>query len=427
MNNAGGSTNDRSPDQRVVVTGMGAITPVGNTASETWEALKAGRSGIGPTTIVDASPWPCQIAGQIEDFDAEQYIPRKTMRHMTSASQLAVVAAHQAVEDSKLDLEQEDRDRIGVMIGTAAGNTVEEAEKLTMRLLDHDPGRLSPFLIVTLWPNMAAFYIAEALQVRGYSSTICTACAGATQAIGEAAEVIRRGEAEIMLAGGTEYLAAMIALDGFTTIRALATSYNDEPERAMRPFDADREGFVPAQGSAILVLESLAHAQARGARIQAEVLGHGTSNDAFHIIAPHPEGEGAVLAIRRALTSAGVGIEQVDYINAHGTSTPLGDVSETKAIKKVFGARAYEVPISSTKSMIGHMLGATGAVEAVACVMTIQEGIIHPTINYETPDPECDLDYVPNEARRAEVNIAMSNSFGLGGQNAVLLLGAYAA
>jgi 3-oxoacyl-[acyl-carrier-protein] synthase II len=346
---------------------------------------------------------------------------------MTSASQLAVVAAHQAVEDANLDLEQEDRDRIGVMIGTAAGNSVEEAEKLTMRLLDHDPGRLSPFLIVTLWPNMAAFYIAEALQVRGYSSTICTACAGATQAIGEAAEVIRRGEAEIMLAGGTEYLAAMIALDGFTTIRALATSYNDEPERAMRPFDADREGFVPAQGSAVLVLESLAHAQARGARIQAEVLGHGTSNDAFHIIAPHPEGEGAVLAMRRALTSAGVGIEEVDYINAHGTSTPLGDLSETKALKVVFGARAYNIPISSTKSMIGHMLGATGAVEAVACVMSIQEGIIHPTINYETPDPECDLDYVPNEARRAEVNIAMSNSFGLGGQNAVLLLGAYVA
>jgi 3-oxoacyl-[acyl-carrier-protein] synthase II len=425
MRNAGERPNHRSPDQRVVITGMGAITPVGNTACETWEALKAGRSGIGPTTVVDASAWPCQIAGQVKDFDPEQFIPRKKVRHMTAASQLAVVSAQQAVEDAGLDLDQEDRARVGVMIGTAAGNSVEEAEKLTMRLLDHDPGRLSPFLIVTLWPNMAAFYIAEALQVQGYNSTVCTACAGGTQAIGEAAEVIRRGDADIIFAGGTEYLAAKIALDGFTKIRALATSYNDEPERAMRPFDADREGFVPAQGSAILVLEGLHHARSRGARIYAEVLGHGTSNDAFHIIAPHPEGAGAALAMRQALASAAVSTDQVDYINAHGTSTPLGDASETKAIKAVFGARAYEVPISATKSMIGHMLGATGAVEAMACVMTIQEGILHPTINYETPDPECDLDYVPNEARKAKVDIAMSNSFGLGGQNAVLILGAY--
>lgn len=425
MQNRGNGTDHRSPDQRVVITGMGAITPVGNTVSETWEALKAGRSGITRTTMVDATPWPCQIAGQIKDFEPERFIPRKRVRHMTRSSQLAVVAAIQAVEDADLDLENEDRDRVGVLIGTAAGNTVEEAEKLTMQLMGEDVGRLSPFLIVTLWPNMASFYVAEALQVRGHNGTVCTACAGATQAIGEAAEVIRRGDAEIMIAGGTEHLAAKIALDGFTTIRALATSYNDEPERAMRPFDADREGFVPAQGSAMLVLESLAHAQARGVRVHAEVLGHGISNDAFHIIAPHPEGEGAALAIRRALASAGVGIEQVDYVNAHATSTPLGDVAETKAMKAVFGARAIDIPISSTKSMIGHMLGATGAVEAMACVMSIKEGIIHPTINYETPDPECDLDYVPNKARRAEVNVATSNSFGLGGQNAVLVLGRY--
>jgi 3-oxoacyl-[acyl-carrier-protein] synthase II len=272
---------------------------------------------------------------------------------------------------------------------------------------------------------MSAYYIAETHMLRGYNSTIVTACAAATQAIGEAAEVIRRGDAEVFVAGGTESLIAKIVLAGFTAMRALPTSYNDEPERAMRPWDANREGFAPAQGSGMLVLESLAHAQARGARIHAEVLGYGCSNDAFHIIAPDPEGTGAALAIQRALDSAGVGIDQVDFISAHGTSTPLGDVSETKAIKTVFGERAYQIPINSTKSMIGHMLGATGAVEAIACVKSIQEGIVHPTINYETPDPECDLDYVPNQAREVNVRVALSNSFGLGGQNAVLVLSAF--
>jgi 3-oxoacyl-[acyl-carrier-protein] synthase II len=271
---------------------------------------------------------------------------------------------------------------------------------------------------------MTAYYIAELFQLRGYNGTVCTACASATQAIGEAAEIIRRGGAEVMISGGAESCVAETVLAGFIAMRALATSYNDEPQRAMRPFDADREGFIPAQGGAMLVLESLARARARGARVYAEVLGYGTSNDAFHMIAPDPEGIGASLAVRRALASAGVGTESVDYINAHGTSTPLGDVAETKAIKAVYGERAYEIPVSSTKSMIGHMMGATGAVEAIACIMSIQEGIIHPTINYETPDPECDLDYVPNDARQAEVKVAVSNSFGLGGQNAVLVLGA---
>jgi 3-oxoacyl-[acyl-carrier-protein] synthase II len=270
---------------------------------------------------------------------------------------------------------------------------------------------------------MSAYFVAETYQVRGHNGTVCTACAAATQAIGEAAEVIRRGVAEVMIAGGTESMVSETVMAGFVAMRALATSFNDEPERAMRPFNADREGFVAAQGSAMLILESLAHAQARGARIYAEVLGFGTSNDAFHMIAPDPEGVGAALAVRRALTSAGVGVMDVDYINAHGTSTPLGDAAETEAIKAVFGDRAYEIPISSTKSMIGHMMGATGAVEAVACIMSIQEGIVHPTINYENPDPECDLDYVPNEARQVQVKVAASNSFGLGGQNAVLVLG----
>jgi len=273
---------------------------------------------------------------------------------------------------------------------------------------------------------MASYFVAEKYQVRGHNGTICTACAAATQAIGDATEVIRRGGAEVMITGGTESMVSQTMLAGFTAMRALPTNYNDDPERAMRPFDANREGFVGSQGSAMFILESLAHAQARGARIYAEVLGSGTSNDGFHMIAPDPEGRGAALAIRRALADAGVEPEDVGYINAHGASTPLGDMAETKAIKTAYGKHAYDIPISSTKSMIGHLMGATGAVEAMACVMTLNEGIVHPTINYETPDPECDLDYVPNEARQAEVKVAASNSFGLGGQNAVLVLGAMA-
>ncbi len=417
------SSTSRNPHQRVVITGMGAITPVGHTVTETWEALKAGRSGIARTTLIDATPWPCQIAGELKGFDPGQFLPRKKLRYMAFASQIAVIAAGQALEDAGLDLDREDRDQIGVLIGTAGGSSVEETERATLQLMEKGPGRLSPFQIVGLWPNMAAYFIAETYRVRGYSLTVCTACAAATQAIGEAAEAIRRGVAEIMITGGTESMVSETVMAGFTAMRALPTSFNDQPERAMRPFDAKREGFAPAQGSAVLILESLAHAQARGARIYAEVLGYGASNDAFHMIAPDPEGVGAALAVRRALASAGVGIEEVDYINAHGTSTPLGDLAETKTIKAVFGERAYQIPISSTKSMIAHMMGATGAVEAVACVMSMQEGIIHPTINYEHPDPECDLDYVPNEARRAVVNVAVSNSFGLGGQNAVLVLG----
>ena len=424
MNKPVNDSASRNPRQRVVITGMGAITPVGHTVAETWDALKAGRSGVARITVFDPTPFACQIAGELKGFDPHQFIPRKKARHMAVASQVAVVATGQALEDAGLDLEQEDRDRIGVFIGTAGGSSVEETERIFERLIEKGPGRLSPFQVIRLWPNMAAYFVAEKYQVRGHNGTVCTACAAGTQAIGEATEVIRRGEAEVMITGGTESMISQTMLAGFTAMRALPTSFNDEPERAMRPFEANREGFVGAQGGAMFILESLAHAQARGARIRAEVLGFGTSNDAFHMIAPDPEGNGAALAIRRALADAGVGPEAVDYINAHGASTPLGDVAETKAIKAAYGKHAYDIPINSTKSMVGHMMGATGAVEAMACVMSIQEGIIHPTINYETPDPECDLDYVPNEARQAEVKVAASNSFGLGGQNAVLVLGA---
>ncbi len=417
------STTNRDPHQRVVITGMGAVTPVGNTVTETWEALKAGRSGIARTKSLDASPWACQIGGELKDFDPRQFIPRKKMRHMAFASQIAVVAASQALQDSGLDLEQQDRDRIGVAIGTAGGSCIEETESAVLKV-QRGAKRLSPFQSVRLWSNMAAYYIAETHRLRGYSTTVSTACASSTQAIGEAAELIRRGVADTMITGGTESMVSEMMLVAFIAMRALATSYNDEPERAMRPFDSAREGFVASQGGAMFVLESLDRAQARGARIHAEILGYGVSNDAFHMIMPHPEGAGAALAVRRALDSARVGIEDVDHISAHAASTPLGDAAETKVIKSVFGERAYEIPINSTKSMVGHIMGATGAVEALACIMSMQEGIIHPTINLQNPDPECDLDYVPNAAREAQVKIAVSNSFGLGGQNAVLVLGA---
>jgi 3-oxoacyl-[acyl-carrier-protein] synthase II len=413
----------RKAHQRVVITGMAAITPVGHTLASTWRALKDGRSGIARLTLFDAPAGTCQLGGELKEFDPAQFLPRKKLRHMTLASQLSVIAAGQALQDAALDLEQEACDQIGVLLGTAGGSTIEETERATLKMVQQERSRPSPFEVIRLWSNMSSFFVAQEYQVRGYNGTISTACASATQAIGEAAEVIRRGEAEVMITGGMESILSDTIFAGFTAMRALPTGYNDDPERAMRPFDANREGFVPAQGGAILLLESLAHAQARGARIYAEVLGHGNSSDAYHMIAPDPTGEGTALAVRRALKSAGVGADAVDYINAHGSSTPLGDLAETRAFKAVFGARAYDIPVNSTKSMVGHMLGATGAVEAMACVMSLQEGIIHPTVNYETPDPECDLDYVPNEARRANVKVALSNSAGLGGQNACLVLG----
>jgi 3-oxoacyl-[acyl-carrier-protein] synthase II len=411
-------------DTRVVITGLGAITPVGHTALETWQALKAGRSGVVSLTVLDAADFPCKVGGELSGFEPDRYLSKKMIRQMPHASQIAVIATRQALEDANLVLEKEDRDRIGVVIGTAGGSTIDETEAACMRMIAGESTRTSPFQAIRLWPNMTSYFVAEFCQVRGYNSTICTACASATQAIGEAAEVIRRGAADVVITGGSDSLVSRVTFAGFNAMRALPTNYNDEPERASRPFDARREGFVPALGCGILILESLAHARQRGARILAEVLGLGVSNDGYHMIVPDPSGEGASLAIKQALVSSRVGLEEVDYINAHGTGTPLGDLAETNAIKSVFGERAYQIPISATKSMTGHMMGAAGAVEAIACVMSIQEGIIHPTINYDFPDPACDLDYVPNQARVASVRIALSNSFGLGGQNASLVLGA---
>ena len=410
---------------RVVVTGMSAITPVGNTVHDTWDALKAGRSGVAPITLLDPVRYPCKIAGEVKDFHPEDLIPRKKLRHMAYSSKMAVVAAGQALEDSGLDLEKIDLDRVGVVIGTAGGSSVEEAEQATRQLISGKSRKLSPFQVLRFWPNLPSFFIAQSHNLRGYSSTVCTACAASTQAIGDAAKLIQSGSAEIIVTGGTERLLSETTFAGFTAMRALPTSYNDAPEKAMRPFDANREGFIPSMGCAILVLENLDHALARGAHIYAEILGRGVSNDAYHMIVPDPDGSGAALAIRRALEDAHISIDGVDYINAHGTATPLGDLSETNAIKSIFGERAYKIPISSTKSMIGHMMGAAGSVEAVACIKTIEEGIIHPTINLDTPDPECDLDYVPNQARETTVDVAISNSFGLGGQNACLVIGKY--
>lgn len=408
--------------QRVVVTGIGAVTPLGNGMEQTWKALRAGRSGLGPMTVIDASPWPCRVIGEIKDFEPERIIDRKRLKSMTDTDCLAVAAARQAVEESGLDLDRVDRENIGVILGTAAGASIEETERATETL--HLGGRIHPHQAVRVWPNMAAFHVAREFGLKGYNSTVCTACASSTQAIAEAAERIRHhADTPVMLAGGAESMVSRAVLAAFSAMRALATSFNDAPARAMRPFDADREGFVVGMGAAMLVLERMDHALARGARILGEILGYGNSNDAHHMAAPDPQGAGAALAMRRALQAAGLPAERVDYVNAHATSTPLGDLAETRAIKAVFGRHAYRMPVNATKSMIGHLMGAAGAVEAAVCLRSLCDGLLHPTINHETAARECDLDYVSNRARPADIEIAMSNSFGMGGQNAVLLLG----
>ncbi|MBI4233522.1 MAG: beta-ketoacyl-ACP synthase II [Chloroflexi bacterium] len=406
--------------KRVVITGMGVASPLGLAVREYWEGLVQGKSGIGPITLCDTSEFPCHIAGEVKNFDPAQFMNPKEARRMARFTQLAVAAAMLAGEDAALDFSRESSDRLGVLVGTGNGGfpTTEEQCRI---LVSRGGMRVSPFFIPMILPNMAAANISRLLGLKGYSSTVITACAAGTQAIGEAAEVIRRGWADVVFSGGTEAGISPLGLSGFCVIRALSTR-NGEPEKASRPFDAQRDGFVPAEGAAILVLESLEHALARGARIRAEVTGYGVSSDAFHPVQPDEDGAGAARAMTWALADAGVAPRDVDYINAHGTSTPLNDTVETLAIKKVFGEYAYRVPISSTKSMIGHALGASGALEAVACVQTIGTGRVHPTINYEHPDPTCDLDYVPNVARKKDVRVVLSNSFGFGGQNACLVL-----
>jgi 3-oxoacyl-[acyl-carrier-protein] synthase II len=407
---------------RVVITGMGALTPLGLTVEETWEGLVAGQSGIGYLTRIDTTDFPTKIGGEVRGFDPSHYMDFKEARRMELFSQFAVAATKMALEDANLTIREVDGSQVGVLMGTAIGG-IDATEEACKRLF-MEKKRVSPFYLVSMIPNIAAFHIAHLYGFEGYNSTVTTACAAGTQAVGEAAEVIRRGAAQVMVAGGTEASSCQVGMAGFVSMRAFSTR-NDDPEGASRPFDKDRDGFVPSEGCGILVLENLEHALRRGARIYAEVLGYSATSDAYHVAEPDPEARGATRAIRWAISDAGISPQEIDYINAHGTSTPLGDIMETLAIKKALGEHGYRVPISSTKSMIGHLFGGAGAVEAIATALTIYHGVIHPTINYHTPDPQCDLDYVPNVARQAEVRIALSNSFGLGGQDACLVFGRY--
>ena len=405
--------------RRAVVTGMGAVTPLGLTAQDFWTNLVAGKSGVGPMTLCDPTDYPCRIAGEVTDFDPGQYINSKEARRMARFSQLGMAAALMAVEDAGLKLDKLDPFRVGVLLGNGNGGfpTIEENCRV---LVEKGGMKMSPFFFPMVLPNMASTNVSRILGLRGYNSTVVTACSASNQAMGDALGKIRNGTADVMLTGGTEAGISQLGLSGFAVMRALSTR-NDAPEKASRPFDAERDGFVPAEGAAILVLESLDHAVGRGANILCELAGFGCSSDAYHQVQPDESGAGAMMAMRWALEDAGVGTDEVDYINAHGTSTPLNDLVETLSIRGYFGDRAGSIPISSTKSMIGHSLGAAGALEAIPCIRSITDGTIHPTINYEHPDPDCDLDYVPNQARFQRVDVVLSNAFGFGGQNACLV------
>jgi 3-oxoacyl-[acyl-carrier-protein] synthase II len=406
--------------RRVVVTGLGCLSPVGNSVRETWDALKAGKSGAAPITFFDASQHKTKFAAEVKGFDAAAMFGAKDARRLDRFSQFALATTLEAIEDADLQIDEHNRDRIGVLIGTGIGGVHTLIEQMEI-LRERGPDRVSPFLIPMMISDGAAGAIAIRTGARGPNMALATACATGSNAIGEATEMIRRGAADVMLAGGSEGAITAIAIAGLNVMTALSTR-NDDPEGASRPFDKDRDGFVMGEGAGVLVLEALEHAQRRGARILAEVTGYGTSDDAYHISAPMEDGTGARICMSLALENAGLRPEDIGYVNAHGTSTQLNDKSETLAIKGVFGEQAYNVPISSTKSMTGHLLGASGAIEAVVCTQVLQEGILPPTINYETPDPICDLDYVPNRARVASPTHVMSNSFGFGGHNATLIL-----
>ena len=404
---------------RVVVTGLGAVTPLGLDVATTWEGLVAGKSGIDYITQFDTNGFETRIAGEVKGFEPADYVGRKEARRMDRFSQLAVVAAMQAVQDARFEINDGIRDNVGALIGSGIGGLMTLSEQLSI-LIERGPDRVSPFLVPMMIADMASAQVSITLGARGPNFCPTSACSSGSDAIGTAYEIVRRGDARAMLAGGTESIITPIGVAGFIANRALS-NHNDPPQKASRPFDAERDGFVIGEGSTVFVLEDLAYAQERGAHILAEITGYGASSDAVHITAPAEDGEGAARAMKMAMRKAGLEPNDVDYINAHGTSTPLNDKIETIAIKSVFGDYAYHVPISSTKSMTGHLLGAAGAIEGMVCIKAIETGIIPPTINYTTPDPDCDLDYVPNQARQAEVSVAMSNSFGFGGHNSVLV------
>ena len=403
---------------RVVVTGLGAISPLGIGTDQTWQALIAGKSGIGPVTAFDTTGFPSRIGGEVKGFDPMDFLDRKEARHMDRFAQFAVAAAKLALADAGLTISGEEAFRTGVIVGSGIGG-MRTMEDQCRTFLERGPSRVSPFFIPMMIGDIAAGQISIAIGAKGPNSSVVTACASAAHSLADAFSLIQRGVADVMIGGGSEAAITGLAYAGFCATGALSTS-NDEPQRASRPFDANRDGFVMGEGCGILILESLDHARVRGARIRAEMVGAGLTGDAYHITSPHPEGEGAARAMAEALRDAGLQPQEVDYLNAHGTSTEINDKVETTAIKQVFGDHAHRLAVSSTKSMTGHLLGAAGGLEAAICVLALENDLIPPTINYEHPDPVCDLDYVPNTARRAQVRVALSNSLGFGGHNACL-------
>ncbi|MCW6037922.1 beta-ketoacyl-ACP synthase II [Spirulina subsalsa FACHB-351] len=407
---------------RVVITGLGAITPIGNTLAEYWEGLMMGRNGIGEITFFDASKHACRIAGEVKGFDPHQYLERKEAKRMDRFSQFAVSASKQALADAKLVIDELNAERVGVLIGTGVGGlkVMEDQQEI---YLSKGPSRCSPFMIPMMIANMAAGLTAIHTGAKGPNSCTVTACAAGSNAIGDAFRLVQNGYAKVMICGGTEAAVTPLSVAGFASAKALST--RNDPELACRPFDKDRDGFVMGEGAGILILEELEHALARGAKIYGEMVGYGMTCDAYHITSPVPGGQGATRAMELALADGGLKPEDVDYVNAHGTSTPANDVTETHAIKKALGERAKQIVVSSTKSMTGHLLGGSGGIEAVATVMAIAEDRVPPTIHLENPDPECDLDYVPGESRAVPVNVALSNSFGFGGHNVTLAFKKY--
>jgi len=409
--------------RRVVVTGLGALTPLGNTADEFWTALTQARSGIGPITRFDASTYPTRIAGEVRNFDPLRYVEKKEARRLDPYLQYAIACAAMAVEDASLDPARVDGTRFGVLIGSGIGGiqTLLETHKT---LLEKGPDRVSPFFIPMMIVNMASGLVSMRFGAKGPNSSVVTACATGNHAIGDAFKIIQRGDADLMLAGGAEAIIIPLTIAGFCAMKAMSTR-NDEPTKASRPFDAERDGFVCGEGGGVVLVEALEHAQRRDARIYGEIVGYGMTGDAHHLTAPDPEGDGAARAMTAALRDGGLAASEVGYINAHGTSTPYNDKFETLAIKRVFGDHARRLAVSSTKSMTGHLLGAAGGVEAIATLLALHNGLLPPTINYETPDPDCDLDYVPNQARKQDVEVALSNAFGFGGTNATLAFRKY--
>ena len=406
-------------EKRVVITGMGIISPLGIGVEKNWEAICQTKSGIGLITKFDTAEFASKIAGEVKGFNPEDYIDKKEVKKMDAFIQYALASGKMAIEDSQLKIDESNADRVGVLVGAGIGG-LSTIEKYHSVLLEKGPKKISPFFIPMLIVNLAPGQISIYFGARGPNSSVVTACATGNHSIGEAFRIIQRGDADAMIAGGAESVITPLAVGGFCSMKALSTR-NDDPERASRPFEKDRDGFIISEGAGVLILEDLQHALKRGSNIHAEIIGFGCNGDAYHISAPSPNGVGAAKCMEISMKDAGINYDEVDYINAHGTSTPLNDISETKAMKNVFKDHAKKVAVSSTKSMTGHLLGAAGGVEAIYSVLAIKHGVIPPTINYEVPDPECDMDYVPNTPRETKVRVAMSNSFGFGGTNATLI------